>query len=97
MTNDTNIYTTTLLFDEAINNYINEVPVSFTLGNHVAGDISASVKCKVTDEAKKLWKIETFKAIIDRYEEELEKYHQKLDDEKEKAVVIKETNPGFYR
>ena len=86
-----------LVLDGSIQSYIDEVPVSFTLGNHVSGDISASVNCRVTDAAKKQWRLETFNAIITKYEEALANYNKKLEDEDEKAIVIKETNPGFYR
>ncbi|HEX9981605.1 MAG TPA: carboxypeptidase-like regulatory domain-containing protein [Flavobacterium sp.] len=80
-----------------ISNFINEVPVSFTLGNHCSGDVTASVSCKLTEAAKKQWRQEAFKAIIDAYESALEDFNQKLADEKEKGETIKGTNPGFYR
>uniref|UniRef100_UPI00404B11E5 hypothetical protein n=1 Tax=Flavobacterium sp. TaxID=239 RepID=UPI00404B11E5 len=75
----------------------NEVPVSYTLGNHVSGDISVSIECVLTSSAEKQWKQETFKAIMDAYNEALAAYNSKYEAEKNKAVEIKRTNPGFYR
>ena len=75
----------------------NEVPVSYTLGNHVSGDISVSIECVLTSSAENQWKQETFKAIMDAYNEALAVYKSKYEAEKNKAVEIKRTNPGFYR
>ncbi len=75
----------------------NEVPVSYTLGNHVSGDISVSIECVLTISAENQWKQETFKAIMDAYNEALAAYNSKYEAEKNKAVEIKRTNPGFYR
>lgn len=77
--------------------YTGEIPVSYTLGNHVAGDISVTVTCVTTDEFVQAWKQRTFKAIIDGYEEALAAYNEKVKEEQNKAVTIKATNPGFYR
>lgn len=77
--------------------FINEVPVSYTLGNHVAGDITANVNCKLTAEAKLEWQMETFNAIISAYEEALQKYNEDLAIETANGVQVLGTNPGFYR
>ena len=77
--------------------FVNEVPVSYTLGNHISGDISATVDCKLTTEYENKWKQETFKAIIDAYEDALATYNEKLAEEKATGIQIKGTNPGFYR
>ncbi|GGB80311.1 hypothetical protein GCM10007424_20530 [Flavobacterium suaedae] len=78
-------------------NYAKEIPISFTSGNHVAGDVSVSVSCKRTPETYKNWQMKTFKAIIDAYEEKLAEYNEKV---KNTQTVVEEkvkTNPGFYR
>lgn len=75
----------------------NEVPVSFTLGNHASGDISVSVTCVLTTEAENQWKKQTFKAIMDAYYEALEKYEATLKEKQEEGSQILGTNPGFYR
>ncbi|MFC3160219.1 hypothetical protein ACFOEQ_18655 [Chryseobacterium arachidis] len=53
--------------------------------------------CQLTPETKKQWQQKTFKAIIDAYEEALIEYNNKLSEENNKAVVIKDSNPNFYR
>lgn len=83
--------------NKLLRNYQGEIPVSFTLGNHVAGDVSASVKCQLTTEAKQKWQQDTFKAIIDGYEKELQLYKDKRTEEKEKAITNADTNPAFFR
>ncbi|WP_298893674.1 hypothetical protein [uncultured Psychroserpens sp.] len=87
----------TLTLNQSINDYVNEVPVSYTLGNHISGDVSASVKCELTTEYENKWKQETFKAIIDAYEDALAAFNEKLAEEKANGIEIKGTNPGFYR
>ncbi|HEX8377694.1 MAG TPA: hypothetical protein VF602_07735 [Pedobacter sp.] len=81
----------------AIFGFVNEVPVSYTLGNHVAGDITASVGCKLTAEAKAQWQMESFNAIMSAYEEALQKYNEDLAMEANNGVHILGSNPGFYR
>jgi len=58
---------------------------------------SAELTCRLTEESKQKWQQQTFKAIIDAYEETLEDYNNKVAEEKAKALEIKGTNPGFYR
>ncbi|MDQ7960266.1 hypothetical protein [Flavobacterium lindanitolerans] len=77
--------------------YVQSVPVSYTMSNFLHGNLNASVECKLTNEVKDRWQKETFKAIIDAYEEAVAEYEQKLAEEKAKEVIIKETNSGFYR
>lgn len=78
-------------------NLVGEVPVSFTLGNHLSGDVSVSIMCELTIEALNNWKQETFNAIITAYESAALEYSGQLEAEKEKANINKNTNPGFYR
>lgn len=51
----------------------------------------------LTQEAKNAWYQKIFKAIIDEYEIALAEYNQKVSEEQNKAVVIKGSNPAFYR
>ena len=78
-------------------NYGSEVPVSYTLGNHVAGDIAVSISCQLTTEALNAWKQNCFKAIITKYEEALAEYNKKISEQVVVAQEKKLTNPGFYR
>ncbi len=80
-----------------INNFYQVVPVSFSLIGSHAIDVNASVKCKLTAEAKNEWLQTTFNKIIEAYEVELSKYESALADAKELGVQIKGSNPGFYR
>lgn len=73
------------------------IPVSvFAITQH-AGIFNVTVLCDLTLEAKQKWQQETFKAIIDAYEDALAVYKEKEEAEKQKAITIKGTNPGFYR
>ncbi len=76
--------------------YTNEIPVSYTLGNHASGDISVTITCEATSELINGWKLRTFKAIIDAYQEALDIYNEKRSSE-QPTEEKKETNPGFYR
>lgn len=67
-----------LVLKQPIDAFTNEVPVSYTLGNHVSGDITVSVKCQWTEKAKKQWQLDTFNAIIKAYEAKLEEYNEKM-------------------
>ncbi|WP_157485994.1 hypothetical protein [Flavobacterium sp. Leaf359] len=87
----------TMPLDFPIDNFEIEVPVSFTLGNHVAGDIVASVRCKLTEKAKQQWRLKAFNAIIEAYEAKLAEYQEKLAVAKATGEAKAKTNPGFYR
>ncbi|KAF2519500.1 hypothetical protein E0W68_03905 [Flavobacterium salilacus subsp. salilacus] len=73
-----------------------EVPISYLLGGYTAGDINVTIECDVTQEAIDNWKIKTFNALINAYEEALAEYNDKLSAQ-QPTVTQKETNPGFYR
>lgn len=79
------------------NSYINSVPASVTYSNYFVGTVNFSVKCELTQATIDQWKMENFKAIIDAYEDALEKYNQQLAEQEAKGVQIKGSNPGFYR
>lgn len=80
-----------------IQGFENEVPVSYTLGNHVAGDISVTVKCKLTEKAKEQWRLAAFNLIITAYENKLKEFEAKLNEAKAIGDQKAKTNPGFYR
>lgn len=61
----------------------------------ISGTLNA--KCELTQEAKQKWQQETFKTIIDAYQDALVEYNQKLAEENALGVKIKGENPGFYR
>lgn len=70
---------------------------SFTTGESPIINGSINAKCVLTSDAKMAWQQKVFKAIIDAYEEALVEYNNKLSEENNKAVVIKDSNPNFYR
>jgi len=80
-----------------LSNFKDVLPVSYSALGHHSGSVNLEIKCKRTLEAKKQWQQETFKAIIDAYEEALELYKQRLAEEKASGILIKGANPGFYR
>lgn len=82
---------------KSIANFLDTVPVSATFANYFSGSASIAVRCELTNEAKVKWQQETFKAIIDAYEDAKAEYEQQLTEENDKGSVIKESNPGFYR
>lgn len=61
----------------------------------VSGSLVAT--CQLTKEAKTQWQQEAFNAIIQAYEEALAEYNNKMSEEQNKAVEIKDSNPNFYR
>lgn len=83
--------------DERVQGYIESIPVSYSVLGHHSGNINVEVKCLLTTEANQKWQQETFKAIIDAYEDALAVFKEKEAAEKQKAITIKGTNPGFYR
>lgn len=70
---------------------------SFTTGESPIINGSINAKCVLTSDTKMAWQQKVFKAIIDAYEEALVEYNNKLAEENNKAVVIKDSNPNFYR
>lgn len=61
----------------------------------ISGSLVAT--CQLTPEMKKQWQQKTFNSIIDAYEEALVAYNNAIAEENNKAVVIKDSNPNFYR
>jgi hypothetical protein len=81
----------------SIPNYKDELPVAYFAKALHASSASIEVKCVLSEEAKQKWQQETFKAIIDAYEDALVQYNQKLTEETALGAKIKEENSGFYR
>lgn len=80
-----------------VSNFTYKIPVSYSQLGFLSSSVNISVQCKLTSEAKTKWQQETFKAIIDAYDEAVKQYNQKLAEEGAKGDVIKGENPGFYR
>jgi hypothetical protein len=70
---------------------------SFTTGESPIINGSINAKCVLTPEAKTAWMQKTFNVIIKAYEDALIEYNNAVVEENNKAVVIKDSNPNFYR
>lgn len=81
----------------SIPGYKDELPVAYFSKALHAASASVELVCVLSREAKEKWQMETFKAIIDAYEDALAEYNQKLAEEKALGMKIKDENPGFYR
>ncbi|GFD78210.1 hypothetical protein KUL118_10720 [Tenacibaculum sp. KUL118] len=68
--------------------FVESIPVSYLMGNYFSGKINASIECRLTEEAKKRWQNETYKAIMDAYNERLLEYNEFVQNQ----VVDKEPN-----
>lgn len=80
-----------------ISNFTGEMPVTFAVTGYHTANATVNVKCDITQEGKNAWLQKTFNAIITAYEDALLDYNSKLEAENNKAVVIKGSNPNFYR
>lgn len=75
----------------------NKLAVSASSYDALTANFNVVVDCQQTTEAKEKWQQETFKAIIDAYEEAVAVFNEKLAQESALGIEIKGTNPGFYR
>ncbi|OUS01597.1 hypothetical protein A9Q86_07425 [Flavobacteriales bacterium 33_180_T64] len=75
----------------------NKLAVSASTYDTLTSNFNVVAECDRTLEAKQKWQQETFKAIIDAYEDALATYNERLAEEKATGIQIKGTNPGFYR
>lgn len=82
---------------QSIDTIKEEVPISVQYYNYHTGIVNVTIKCELTFEAKMKWQKETFNAIIEAYEDALDKYNETLTTEQANGVQILGTNPGFYR
>lgn len=77
--------------------YTGDVAVSISTDRFYSFETSLSIACVLTEDAKKQWQLKTFKAIIDAYEVALVEYNNAVSEEENKASVVKDSNPNFYR
>lgn len=77
--------------------YSGDLSISIATDRFYSFETSLSIDCQLTPEARKQWLQKTFNAIIDAYEEALIEYNNATAEEDNKAVVIKDSNPNFYR
>lgn len=79
------------------NNVNNAINITYHATNYHAMTIGVNIYCNLSDDARKNFQQKNFKAIIDAYEEALVAYNNAIAEENNKAVVIKDSNPNFYR
>lgn len=91
------ITTTNSQVSTDVDPFVKEFPISAGTTNYYLLNISFSVNCELTPEAKKQWQIETFNAIIKAYEAKLEEYNAKVSESKAMQTEKLRTNPLFYR
>lgn len=84
-------------FSFPLNKFTGSIPIGLGYTNMHSVVVSYSVKCELTEEAKTKWQIETFNAIIEAYEDALQRYNEELETQQTSGVQILGTNPGFYR
>jgi hypothetical protein len=80
-----------------LDSYSGNLSISISTDRFYSFETSFSINCQLTLEAKKQWQQKTFNAIISAYEEALIEYNNAIAEENNKAVVIKDSNPNFYR
>ncbi len=62
----------------AIDTFKESIPFSYSNLGHHTGNITVSIECELTLEGEKQWQNETYKAILDGYYEQVEKYNNYL-------------------
>ncbi|MCX6318444.1 MAG: hypothetical protein NTW29_14225 [Bacteroidetes bacterium] len=77
--------------------YSQKVGFAFESADTAGVNISVSLDCVITPEAKNDWLQKTFNKIIGAYETEKALYEQAVAEAKVQADNIKGSNPGFYR
>jgi hypothetical protein len=94
-----NSTTTTVIPRQQVANklYQGKVPVSAFFRKAEAGFVHFDLEFDLNDVYFNEWKQETFKAIIDKYEEAKAAYDEKMEANKVEAVANKDTNPAFFK
>lgn len=77
-----------------LDNYTEQIPVSFLSLNFNTVNIAISVKLEASAELLNRWKIQTFDAILKAYERKKLEYEDALASV---TATSKTANPGFYR
>ncbi len=80
-----------------IDHFVGELPVSSHASNFLSYAATVSIRMKLTDAAFEQWQIDTFKAIIDAYEERVKDYNKQESAAVDETSQVLNTNPLFYR
>lgn len=82
---------------QGIGPFFHNIPVSYSSMGYHSGNINVEIKCQRTDEYLEQWRIETFNAIIEKYEEAKAAYDEKMEKLRQQVEEKMNINPGFYR
>lgn len=66
---------------KSIEKYTERVPVSYSCVGYHAANINVSIKCELTEKALEEWRNETYKAIMDAYNERLQEYNEFIENQ----------------
>ncbi len=77
--------------------YSNSIPISYQLLNYVAFNINVILRINLSNTGIETWQKETYQAIIDGYNAQVEAYNQQEAAAKVQGVAMLDSNPGFYR
>ncbi|MFT3794144.1 hypothetical protein [Flavobacterium sp.] len=80
-----------------LDNFRETISLSLQSLNNIGYNVAISIKCQLTNEGLVKWKKETFEAILEGYEQQMDEYNQKLAEIKANGVRILDSNPLFYR
>ena len=80
-----------------LTDYKETLSFSYSILNYMSFSIAFSINLKLDDTKKAQWQKETFDAIIEGYERQLDAYNQSLAEQKASGVEILDSNPLFYR
>ncbi|SEW24292.1 hypothetical protein SAMN05421841_1791 [Chryseobacterium wanjuense] len=78
-------------------NVKDKLEFSFATGESPIIQGALNITCRLTQKARNAWQQKTFNAIINAYEDALIAYNNAKAEADNKAVVIKDSNPNFYR
>lgn len=73
--------------------YKGEIPVAMSATSFHTATVTINVKCVPTIQLYSQWQQETFKAIVDAYENALSDFNATISTDSKQAT----TNPGFFR
>ncbi len=75
----------------AIDKFSKEVPVNIEILGYHSTTVNITIKCQLKENVKNKWKKETFEAIIEAYNRQLEDFNTKQESK------FLDSNPLFYR
>lgn len=93
----TETYLTPYLLEYVLDNYKEKISLSYAVLNYLAFNISVSITCELSLEAKTQWQKDTFDAIMQAYQQKLDAYNQSLLEAKTTGTQLLDSNPLFYR